>query len=148
MLKQVHENENISFSQFFSGYSLVQSRIALLLGIVMYMVFVVLDYWMIPDVQSVVLWIRMSVTFLMVGVLIYTFTGFFRPAIGQALYILSSLATGLGIVYMISLTNSEGGKIITVTRVMSDGTEIGQVWLWVELPGWADRIQQYAEQHG
>ena len=42
------------------------------------------------------------------------------------------------------LDRSDGRKIIITTKVMSDGIEIGHVWLQAELPDWADRIRQYA----
>ena len=42
------------------------------------------------------------------------------------------------------LEQIEGRKIIITTSVVSDGREIGRVWLQAELPGWADRAQQYA----
>ncbi len=106
--KNDYEAEN--FNNFFSRYSLFQSRLALALGVVMYMVFVFLDVWMIPDVSAQVLWIRAAVTSLMVIVLGLSYTKYFTPILQQVLYTIVALAASIGIIIMIALTNSPGGK--------------------------------------
>ena len=100
-----------SFANYYFEQSLPFTRLALVLAIVLYALFGILDLFIVPDVASQI-WVIRYAIFCPAAVLVlgFTFTRGFKPMMQPTLSVLAVLC-GLGIVAMIAIADASGGYL-------------------------------------
>ena len=100
-----------SFSEYHFQQSLAFTRFAIVLAIVLYALFGILDLFIVPDVASSIWIIRYAIVCpVALAVLGLTFTRWFKPIAQPVLCGLAALC-GLGIVAMIAIADVAGGYL-------------------------------------
>jgi signal transduction histidine kinase len=100
-----------SFSEYRFEHSLVFARFAIVLAIVLYALFGILDLFLVPDVARWIWVIRYAIFCpIALAVLGLTFTRWFKPIMQPILAALAALC-GLGIVAMVAIINGSGGYL-------------------------------------
>jgi hypothetical protein len=98
--------------------SIFTVRVALVLGIILYSAFGILDYFIVPENRFALWFIRFAVVVPVLFItLLITGTAFFRKAM-QAILAFVSLMAGYGIVAMIAITAREVGSVYYYAGLM------------------------------
>lgn len=82
-------------------------RIGILLAVSLYLIFGILDLWMIPESLAVVWGIRLAVSLILMFIFFLSFKVIFRKYIQMFLVIITLVLAG-GIIYMVLLSEYEG----------------------------------------
>jgi signal transduction histidine kinase len=99
------------FSEYRFEHSLAFTRFAIVLAIVLYALFGILDLFLVPDVARWIWVIRYAIFCpIALAVLGLTFTRWFKPIMQPVLAALAALC-GLGIVAMVAIINGSGGYL-------------------------------------
>lgn len=103
------DDTEASFSDYYFEQSLPFTRLAIVLAILLYALFGILDLFIVPDVASQI-WVIRYAIFCPAAVLVLglTFTRWFKPIMQPTLSALAVLC-GLGIVAMIGIAEASGG---------------------------------------
>ena len=112
-LRRLRFSESLesSFSEYHFQQSLVFMRFAIVLSIVLYALFGILDLFIVPDVAGSIWVIRYAIYCpIALAVLALTFTRRFKPIAQPILCALAALC-GLGIVAMIAIADVSGGYL-------------------------------------
>src|SRR5207247_1424637 len=100
-----------SFSDYFFEHSLPFARFAIVLAIVLYALFGILDLFIAPDVAGRIWVIRYAILCpVALAVLVFTFTRWFKRAMQPILSALAAVC-GLGIVAMIAIAKPSAGYL-------------------------------------
>ena len=99
------------FSDYYFAHALPFTRLAIVLAIVLYALFGILDLFIVPSVARWIWVIRYAVFCpVALGVLALTFTRWFKPIMQPVLSGLAAVC-GLGIVAMIAIADASGGYL-------------------------------------